>query len=151
MRRLRNIAMHDYQESVTIGQTQHWQTDRQTSDKVIPMCRYASQATQKVLCNLNIKHINIRSMLNEDYKHMQQYIQYYFKYYLVNSLHRKVECHEFTHRNQSCLKNKMCLWRTDAPAATTLLGLVVLRICVASAIFQPYHNLKGGDNQSQKL
>ena len=32
----------DYQESVTTGQT-----DRQTPDKVIPMCRYASQATQK--------------------------------------------------------------------------------------------------------
>ena len=36
MCRLRNIAMRDYQESVTTGQT-----DRQTSDKVIPMCRYA--------------------------------------------------------------------------------------------------------------
>ena len=35
--------MRDYQESVTTGQT-----DRQTPDKVIPMCRYASQATQKV-------------------------------------------------------------------------------------------------------
>ena len=33
----------DYQESVTTGQT-----DRQTPDKVVPMCRYASQATQKV-------------------------------------------------------------------------------------------------------
>ena len=36
---LRNIAMRDYQESVTTAQT-----DGQT-DKVIPMCRYASQAT----------------------------------------------------------------------------------------------------------
>ena len=35
-------AMRDYQESVTTGQT-----DRQTPDKVIPMCRYVSQATQK--------------------------------------------------------------------------------------------------------
>ena len=41
MFRLRNIAMRDYKESVTTGQT-----DRQTPDKVIPMCRYASQATQ---------------------------------------------------------------------------------------------------------
>ena len=32
----------DYQENVTTGQT-----DGQTPDKVIPMCRYASQATQK--------------------------------------------------------------------------------------------------------
>ena len=50
MRRLRNIAMRDYQESVTTrqtrGRTDGW-TDRQTHDKVIPMCRYASQATQK--------------------------------------------------------------------------------------------------------
>ena len=38
---LRNMAMCDYQESVTTGQT-----DRQTPDKVIPMCCYASQATQ---------------------------------------------------------------------------------------------------------
>ena len=42
MCRLRNIAMHDYHESVTTGQTHG-----QTPDKVIPMCRYASQATQK--------------------------------------------------------------------------------------------------------
>ena len=37
MCRLRNIAMCDYQESVTTGQTH-----RQTPDKVIPMCRYAA-------------------------------------------------------------------------------------------------------------
>ena len=46
MCRLRNIAMRDYQESVTIGQTDT-RTHRQTPDKVIPMCRYASQATQQ--------------------------------------------------------------------------------------------------------
>ena len=40
---LRNIAMHYYQESVTTGQT-----DGQTPDKVIPMCRYASQVMQKL-------------------------------------------------------------------------------------------------------
>ena len=43
---LRNIAMCDYQESVTTGQTDKpkdgW------TDRVIPMCRYASQATQKL-------------------------------------------------------------------------------------------------------
>ena len=42
MCRLRYIAMCDYQESVTTGQT-----DRQTPDTVIPMCRYALQTTQK--------------------------------------------------------------------------------------------------------
>ena len=36
----------DYHKSVTTRQTDR-QTDRQTPDKVIPMCRYASQATQK--------------------------------------------------------------------------------------------------------
>ena len=46
MCRLRNIAMRDYQESVTTGQTER-STDRQTPNKVIPMCRYALQATQK--------------------------------------------------------------------------------------------------------
>ena len=45
MCRLRNIAMRDYQGSVTTGQTAR-QTDRQMPDKVIPMCRYALQATQ---------------------------------------------------------------------------------------------------------
>ena len=48
MCRLRNIAMHDYQVSVSTGQTNR-QTHRQTSDKVIPMCCYASQATQKYI------------------------------------------------------------------------------------------------------
>ena len=50
-RHLRNIAKCDYQESVTTGLT-HGQTDRQTPDKVIPMCCYASQATQKVYFHL---------------------------------------------------------------------------------------------------
>ena len=40
MCRLRNIAMRDYQESVTTGQT---------PDKVIPMCHYALQTTQKFI------------------------------------------------------------------------------------------------------
>ena len=43
--RLRNIAMCDYQESVTTGLTGR-KTHIQTPDKVIPMCLYASQATQ---------------------------------------------------------------------------------------------------------
>ena len=50
MCRLRNIAMRDYQERVITGQT-HGRTDgrsdRQRPDKVILMCRYASQATQQ--------------------------------------------------------------------------------------------------------
>ena len=37
-----NIGMHDYQESLTTRQTH-----RQTQNKVIPMCFYALQATQK--------------------------------------------------------------------------------------------------------
>ena len=41
---LKNIAMCDYKESVTTGQTH---TDRRMLDKVIPMCHYTSQATQK--------------------------------------------------------------------------------------------------------
>ena len=48
MCRLRNIALEsvtEFEKSVTDGQTDG-RTDRGT-DKVIPMCRYASQATQK--------------------------------------------------------------------------------------------------------
>ena len=37
MCRLRNIAMHDYQESVTIGQTEG-QTDAGQSDPYVPLC-----------------------------------------------------------------------------------------------------------------
>ena len=51
MFRLGNIAiyMREYQESVTTGRT-----DRQTLDKVIPMCSYASQATQKVMADVKV-------------------------------------------------------------------------------------------------
>ena len=52
MCRLPNKAMHDFQESLTTGQTHGWtdmQTDRQKLDKAIPMCHFASQATQKTL------------------------------------------------------------------------------------------------------
>ena len=42
MCRLQNIAMCDYQESVTTGQTDT-RTDGQMSDKVIPMCSYAQK------------------------------------------------------------------------------------------------------------
>ena len=45
---LRNIAMRDYHESMTIEQT-HRRTHRQMPDKVILMCCYASKATQKVI------------------------------------------------------------------------------------------------------
>ena len=44
---LYGVHKRDYQESVTTGQTDAL-THRQTPDKVIPMCRYASQATQKL-------------------------------------------------------------------------------------------------------
>ena len=44
---LYGVHKRDYQESVTTGQT-HTHTHRQTPDKVIPMCRYASQATQVI-------------------------------------------------------------------------------------------------------
>ena len=43
----RNIAMRDYQESVTTGQTDTHKNG-QTPDKGIPKCTYASQATQIV-------------------------------------------------------------------------------------------------------
>ena len=46
MSHLPNRDMSDYLESVTTGQTDI--QDRQTPDKVIPMCHYASQVAQKV-------------------------------------------------------------------------------------------------------
>ena len=54
-----NIAMHVYH--LTDRQT-HEQKDRQTPDKVIPMCRYAWQATEKKLnCNITLIIVHIRS------------------------------------------------------------------------------------------
>ena len=53
MCRLRNIALGG--DRRTDRQTDG-RTDRQTTDKVIPMCRYASQATQK--CHLRFKDVN---------------------------------------------------------------------------------------------
>ena len=41
-----NSNMRNYQESVTTRQTDR-QSDGQRRDKVIPMCRYALQETQK--------------------------------------------------------------------------------------------------------
>ena len=53
MCRLQNIALCDYQESVTTGQTHRGtdrQMDRQRLDQGIPMCRYiySLHATQKI-------------------------------------------------------------------------------------------------------
>ena len=52
------VACETHQESVTSGQTQ---TDGQTPDKVIPVCRYASQATQKshyIQCTSRSRHFS---------------------------------------------------------------------------------------------
>ena len=46
MCRLRNIALESVTDGWTDRQTDR-RTDGRTTDKVIPMCRYASQATQK--------------------------------------------------------------------------------------------------------
>ena len=56
---------------MTTGQTDG-QTDRQTPDKVIPMCRYASQATQKwyihIYIGINGKTILIFIDMEHDWK-----------------------------------------------------------------------------------
>ena len=44
---LRNIAMRVWQTDGQTDRRTDGQTDGRTTDKVIPMCRYASQATQK--------------------------------------------------------------------------------------------------------
>ena len=47
MCRLRNIAMRDYQDSVTTGQTHtHTQTDAGQSDPYVPLC-FASDTTKQ--------------------------------------------------------------------------------------------------------
>ena len=48
MCRLRNIAMHDYQESVIIGQTDT-QTDAGQSDPYVPLC-FAGDTKIKEFC-----------------------------------------------------------------------------------------------------
>ena len=68
MCRLRNIAMRDYQESVTTGQTDTG-TDRQRPHKVIPMCRYASQALQKIVTAFQEMHVSpVKHIAMHDYQ-----------------------------------------------------------------------------------
>ena len=69
MCRLRNIALESVTEKCD-RQTHRWttgrtdrQTDGQTTDKVIPMCRYASQATQKT----NLICLNFITKLPKSY------------------------------------------------------------------------------------
>ena len=45
--------MRDYQKNCDYRIDKNGRTDRQTPDKVIPMCRYASQAKQKSLLFLS--------------------------------------------------------------------------------------------------
>ena len=65
---LYGVHKRDYQESVTIGQTDahtHTHTHRQTPDKVIPMCRYASQATQLLDIKSYVSLYPTKNHLNE--------------------------------------------------------------------------------------
>ena len=66
--------MRDNQESVTNGQTDrrtNGRTDSQTSYKVIPMCRYASQATQKRGFNQYMFQFYSFQMLQSHYQYLQ--------------------------------------------------------------------------------
>ena len=64
---LYGVHKRDYQESVTTGQTDA-RTHRQTPDKVIPMCRYASQATQSLN---NDEQLHITIQINNKNSHIQ--------------------------------------------------------------------------------
>ena len=57
-------AMCDYQENVTTGQMDR-RTDRQTPDKVIPMCCYASQATQKFSDFVQLNVASLQSLTTD--------------------------------------------------------------------------------------
>ena len=46
---LRGIHVSTAKHSYATTTKKVWLPDRQTPDKVIPMCRYASQATQKLV------------------------------------------------------------------------------------------------------
>ena len=59
MCRLRNIAMRDYQESVTTGQT-HGRTDAGQSDPYVPLC-FAGD-TKSLLCKDLINSITGTSL-----------------------------------------------------------------------------------------
>ena len=128
----------DYQESMTTGQT-HIRTDRQTPDKVIPMCRYASQATQKYsrlsfFWKLNVlflilgKKIGVSSQnMTQRYVHIKNNLYKYLYVSIPRALPLKV-----------------------IQATSWLFGWL-LGIYVALAVFQPYHDLEAGDNQSLKF
>ena len=58
MCRLQNIAMRDYQTDTWTDR----RMDRQMPDKVIPMCRYALQATQKSWFTITLKGLVTRNI-----------------------------------------------------------------------------------------
>ena len=65
MCRLRNIAMCDYQESVTTGHTDRdGQTDAGQSDPYVPLC-FAGDTTMIQVCinSLNYKNSTTRNIL----------------------------------------------------------------------------------------
>ena len=68
--------MRDYQESVTTRQT-HGQADRQTPDKVIPMCRYAMQATEKYLKETRHVFVKHRCPLRQQSQTMAKICKFY--------------------------------------------------------------------------
>ena len=97
MCRLGNTARSDYQESVTTGQTQRHtdgRTERQTPEKVIPMCRYASQATQKVcLAFMTIyDYITISERVLSEWRQVLQYFKNKHEYFETNSLSARQSC-----------------------------------------------------------
>ena len=75
MCRLRNIAIRDYHEIMTTGQKDGRTDDRQTPDKVILMCRYASQATQKVANRNESRTISVTLHTEACYKFSFRYVK----------------------------------------------------------------------------
>ena len=112
------------------------QTDRQTTDKVIPMCRYASQATQKLglhyilLVNAAVGNISvIFAMVNICAKYEFQYETYFW----YQAMHKRNEI--WLNDTTKCIENAKHkgFWQVnikDVTKTQPLLYTYQIPICV---------------------
>ena len=89
MRRLRNIAMHDYQETVTTRQT-HGQTDTGQSDPYVPLCFAGDTKTlhQKCIPDRQCQTEKSSTRLPDGFSCPG------YKEYISDNLHVKDKCHK---------------------------------------------------------
>ena len=97
MCRLRNIAMRDYQESVTIGQTHrrtdrhtHTQTDAGQSDPYVPLCFAGDTKIQYKDMFLKYLWIYFENILINEYKSVMNLSKHDIPAYVLGRTHGRL-------------------------------------------------------------